>query len=89
MCELLGMSARYPTDLATSLDLLRPRGGQIGPHADGWGTAFFDDCAARIFKEPIPAFESGCLDFLRGYDLRSRMVIAHIRKANPPVVGRS
>jgi len=41
MCELLGMSARQPTDLSHSLSLLRPRGGEIGPHADGWGVAFF------------------------------------------------
>lgn len=89
MCELLGMSARYPTDVATSLDLFRPRGGQIGPHADGWGLAFFEGTAARIFKEPVPAFESRCLEFLQGYGLKSGMVIAHIRKANPPVIGRS
>lgn len=37
MCELFGMSARHPTDVNHSLALLRPRGGEIGPHADGWG----------------------------------------------------
>jgi predicted glutamine amidotransferase len=30
MCELLGMSARHPTDVNHSLALLRPRGGEIG-----------------------------------------------------------
>ena len=58
MCELLGMSARRPTDVNHSLALLRPRGGEIGPHADGWGVAFFEDRAARVFKEPVPACES-------------------------------
>lgn len=89
MCELLGMSASYAADLATSLSLFRPRGGQIGPHADGWGLAFYEDHVARIFKEPIPASDSQCLAFLQGYDLTSHTVVAHIRKANPPGTGRS
>ena len=89
MCELLGMSASYPADLDTSLHLFRPRGGQIGPHADGWGLAFFDGRAARLFKEPAPAHESRCLEFLQGYGLKSRTVIAHIRRANPPEIGRA
>jgi len=89
MCELLGMSARYPSALDTSLALFRPRGGEIGPHADGWGLAFFDGRTARIYKEPIPASESQCLEFLQGYGLQSHTVIAHIRKANPPGVGRA
>ncbi len=58
MCELLGMSARNPTDVNHSLALLRPRGGELGPHADGWGVAFYEGRAARVFKEPIPAAES-------------------------------
>ncbi|QIT55262.1 hypothetical protein HC341_08625 [Aquisalimonas sp. 2447] len=89
MCELLGMSARYPSALDTSLELFRPRGGQVGPHADGWGLAFFEGRTARIYKEPIPASESQCLEFLQGYGLQSDTVIAHIRKANPPGVGRA
>ncbi|CAM3482893.1 class II glutamine amidotransferase [Halomonas lysinitropha] len=89
MCELLGMSARYPSALDTSLELFRPRGGEIGPHADGWGLAFFEGRTARLYKEPIPACESRCLAFLQGYELQSDMVIAHIRKANPPGVGRA
>lgn len=89
MCELLGMNARYPTELDTSLALFRPRGGEIGPHADGWGLAFFEERTARIYKEPIPACDSQCLAFLQGYGLQSDTVIAHIRKANPPGVGRA
>lgn len=89
MCELIGMSARHPTDVNHSLALLRPRGGEIGPHADGWGVAFFEGRAARIFKEPVPAAESRCLAFISEYDYQSTMVIGHIRKANPPRFGRS
>ncbi len=66
--------------MAERLPLLRPRGGEIGPHADGWGVAFYEGRAARIFKEPIPASQSRCLAFI---------VIGHIRKANPSHIGRT
>jgi glutamine amidotransferase len=89
MCELFGMSASYPTDVNHSLRLLIPRGGEIGPHADGWGVAFYEGPAARIFKEPVPAAESRCLAFISECEYLSRTVIAHIRKANPSTVGRS
>lgn len=37
MCELLGMSANTPTDLCFSFTGLTQRGGNTGPHSDGWG----------------------------------------------------
>lgn len=89
MCELFAMSASKATDVNRSLALLRPRGGEVGPHADGWGVAFYEGRAARIFKEPVPAAESRCLAFIAEYDFKSRMVIAHIRRANPEKVGRA
>lgn len=89
MCELFAMSASEPTDVNHSLALLRPRGGAIGPHADGWGVAFYEGRAARIFKEPVPAAESRCLAFITDYDFKSETVIAHIRKANPERFGRT
>lgn len=89
MCELFGMSASHVTDVNHSLALLKPRGGEIGPHADGWGVAFYEGRAARIFKEPVPAAESRCLAFITEYDFQSTTVIAHIRKANPEKIGRA
>lgn len=89
MCELFAMSSNQPTDVNHSLALLRPRGGALGPHADGWGVAFFEGRAARVFKEPMPAAESRCLAFIADYDFQSSMVIAHLRKANPARVGRA
>lgn len=89
MCELLGLSAKYETDVNHSLALLRPRGGEIGPHADGWGVAFYEGRAARVFKEPIPAADSRCLAFIAEYNYRSTVVIGHIRKANPPELSRA
>jgi predicted glutamine amidotransferase len=89
MCELFAMSADRPTDVGHSLSLLMPRGGKIGPHADGWGVAYYEGRAARIFKEPAPASESRCLALLANYDLKSTTVVAHIRKANPAIFGRA
>ena len=89
MCELFAMSADRPTDVGQSLSLLMPRGGKIGPHADGWGVAYYEGRAARIFKEPAPASESRCLALLADYDLKSTTVVAHIRKANPAIFGRA
>ena len=89
MCELLGMSARNPTDVNHSRALLRPRGGELGPHADGWGVAFYEGRAARVFKEPIPASESRCLEFIASHDYTSTIVVSHIRKANPAQIGRA
>lgn len=87
MCELLGMSALRATSVNHSLALFRPRGGEVGPHADGWGLAFYEGRAARVFKEPIPAAESRCLGFIAEYDFQSPVVIGHIRKVNPAAVG--
>ena len=89
MCELFGMSARFPTDVNRSLALLRPRGGDIGPHSDGWGVAFYEGRAARVFKEPVPAAQSGCLAFMSDYGFQSNLVIGHIRRANPEKFGRT
>lgn len=89
VCELLGLSALRPTDVNRSVALLRPRGGEIGPHGDGWGLAFYEGRAARVFKEPIPAAESRCLALIAQYDFRSTIVIGHIRKANPPQFARA
>lgn len=89
MCELFGMSANRPTDVNRSLALLRPRGGEIGPHSDGWGVAFYEGRAARIFKEPVPAAESRCLAFISDYGWQSHIVVGHIRRANPARFGRS
>ncbi len=83
------MSARHPTQLMRSLALLRPRGGAIGPHSDGWGLAFYEGRAARVFKEPAPASESRCFASIAEQDYRSTMVIGHIRKANPSRFGRT
>jgi predicted glutamine amidotransferase len=58
MCELLAMSVSRPVEIGTYLARLTPRGGKTGPHADGWGVAYYEGRAARIFKDAAPAAES-------------------------------
>ena len=89
MCELLAMSANRPAEVGRYLSRLIPRGGRTGPHADGWGVAYYEGRAARVFKDPAPAAESRFLAMLAQHPFRSTAVIAHIRLANPAVFGRA
>lgn len=83
MCELFGLSANRPTDLATSLALFRRRGGETADNPDGWGLAYRDGRAFVLHKEPRPAAVSPLFARL-GNAIRSDLVVAHVRKANPP-----
>ena len=84
MCELFGISSRYPTNVTFSLKVFGERGGHTGPHGDGWGIAYHEGRDFRIIKEPAPAFESPCLRFVENHDFRSEIVISHIRRATSP-----
>jgi len=81
MCELLAMSARFPTTIHLSLGELARHGGETGPHRDGWGVGFIQDGDASVIREPAAASESQWVPFLRTHDLRSAIVLAHIRRA--------
>jgi predicted glutamine amidotransferase len=89
MCELLAMSASRPAEVGDYLSRLMARGGKTGPHADGWGVAYYEGRAARIFKEPAPAAESRLLAMLAEDSFKSTALIAHIRLANPSIFGRA
>jgi glutamine amidotransferase len=82
MCELLGMSANVPTDIRFSFAGLMRRGGETGPHADGWGVAFHEGRGCRAFHEAAPSATSPLARFLREHPIRSRNVVAHVRRAN-------
>jgi glutamine amidotransferase len=82
MCELLGMSANVPTDLRFSLTGLIRRAGDTGRHGDGFGVAFHADDGCRLFHDPAPGAQSPLAAFLRDHPIRSRIAIAHIRRAN-------
>lgn len=82
MCEILGMSANVPTDIVFSFTGLIRRGGETGPHKDGWGIAFYEDKGLRLFHDPEEGSRSKIAAFLQSYPIRSTIVISHIRKAN-------
>ncbi len=82
MCELLGMSANVPTDICFSFAGLLKRGGEKGPHKDGWGITFYEGKGCRTFKDPQPCSYSPIAKVVQDYPIKSQAVIAHIRQAN-------
>ena len=82
MCELLGMSANVPTDICFSFTGLMQRGGNTGPHRDGWGITFYEGKGFRTFKDPNPSCESKIADLVQNYPIKSQAVVSHIRQAN-------
>jgi len=80
------MSANVPTDIRFSFAGLARRGGDTGPHRDGWGIAFYEGRAARFFHDPEPSAKSEIARFVGAHPIKSRTVIAHIRQANSGAV---
>lgn len=87
MCQLLGMNCNTPTDITFSFRGFSQRAGRTDHHADGWGIAFFEGKGLRHFVDHLPASESPVADLVRRYPIRSRNVIAHIRKATQGAIG--
>ena len=82
MCELLAMSANVPTDICFSFSGLMQRGGNTGPHKDGWGITFYEGKGCRNFKDPMPSASSPIARLVTEYPIKSELVICHIRQAN-------
>lgn len=82
MCELLGMSANVPTDICFSFTGLMQRGGETGPHRDGWGIAFYEGKGMQAFHDPAPSCESEIARLIKNHPIKSKTVISHIRQAN-------
>lgn len=82
MCELLGMSANTPTDLCFSFTGLTQRGGNTGPHADGWGVVFFEGKGIRTFHDSAASCASEVANLVQKLPIKSHTAICHIRQAN-------
>jgi len=82
MCELLAMSANVPTDICFSFTGLMQRGGNTGPHKDGWGITFYEGKGCRSFKDPKPSADSPIAELVTKYPMKSKSVVCHIRQAN-------
>jgi predicted glutamine amidotransferase len=81
MCQLLGMNCNVPTDIVFSFTGFARRGGHTDTHHDGWGIAFFEGAGVRHFVDHQAAVASPVAELIKRYPIKSKNVIAHIRKA--------
>jgi predicted glutamine amidotransferase len=86
MCQLLGMNCNTPTDIVFSFTGFALRGGHTDEHKDGWGIAFFEGKGVRHFVDHQAAVASPIAELIKRYPIKSKNVIAHIRKATQGVV---
>lgn len=82
MCELLAMSANTPTDLCFSFTGLTRRGGETGPHKDGWGVSFFEGKGVRSFHDADASASSRLAEVVQTHPIKSEVAVCHIRQAN-------
>ena len=81
MCQLLGMNCNVPTDIVFSFTGFASRGGSTDHHNDGWGIAFFEGAGVRHFVDHEAAAASPIAQLIKRVPIKSKNVIAHIRKA--------
>ncbi|MBC7500937.1 MAG: class II glutamine amidotransferase [Herminiimonas sp.] len=81
MCQLLGMNCNVPTDIVFSFTGFATRGGRTDNHNDGWGIAFFEGAGVRHFVDYEAAVASPIAELIKRCPIKSKNVIAHIRKA--------
>jgi predicted glutamine amidotransferase len=81
MCQLLGMNCNVPTDIVFSFTGFATRGGHTDSHNDGWGIAFFEGTGVRHFVDYQSAHSSPIAELIKKCPIKSKNVIAHIRKA--------
>jgi predicted glutamine amidotransferase len=75
------MNCNVPTDIVFSFTGFAQRGGRTDSHHDGWGIAFFEGAGVRHFVDHQAAIDSPVAELIKRYPIKSRHVIAHIRKA--------
>ena len=90
MCQLLGLNCNHPTDATFSFSGFTRRAGITDHHSDGWAIAFFEGQpearGLRHWVDHLPASSSPVAELLSRYPIKSRNLIAHIRKATQGVV---
>lgn len=75
------MNCNVPTDIVFSFTGFAMRGGRTDTHHDGWGIAFFEGAGVRYFVDHQSAVASPVADLIKRFPIKSKNVIAHIRKA--------
>ena len=78
MCQLLGMNANTPTDVMFSFTGFATRAEE---HKDGFGIAFFEGAGVRLLVDAQSARTSPVAEMVRRFPIKSRNIVAHIRKA--------
>ncbi|CCF22132.1 Glutamine amidotransferase, class-II (plasmid) [Pseudorhizobium banfieldiae] len=81
MCELLGMSSNQRATTRLSLTKLAAHSAPPTSIKDGWGVGYYEGDDVRLVKGVEPASESDWVRFVENQDIRSALVMAHIRKA--------
>ena len=81
MCELLGVSSDQPLQLDFEWDEFSRHGSLGGGNPDGWGVGYYRGRDVAIFREPRPAADSDCSEFLGTCAPASAIVVAHVRRA--------
>lgn len=81
MCELLGLSSNVPATVNVSLPKLAEHGRVSGTYNDGWGVGYYEGADVRLMKDSAAVGDSEWIQFIASHNLRSRLVIAHTRKA--------
>ena len=54
---------------------------ESGTYNDGWGIGFYEGSDVRLIKDSAAVGDSEWIQFIANHNLRSRLVIAHTRKA--------
>jgi len=81
MCQLMGMSCNNRAATTFSFTGFSARGGRTSDHVDGWGIAFYDGHGCRVFQDEQPASASPLAEYVRSHPIKSKVVVAHVRKA--------
>lgn len=81
MCELFALSGSLATTTTLSMERLARRGDRSGHLSDGWGIGFYDGPDVRLFREPEPAGDSVWVRFIAERQIRSHLVMSHLRHA--------
>jgi glutamine amidotransferase len=81
MCELFGMSGKWPATVNFSLMKFAEHGGHTGPHQDGWGIGYYAGRDVRLIKEAEAAADSEWVRFVMDHAIRTPLAIAHVRRA--------
>ncbi len=81
MCQIFALNSNTPSAVTFSFTGLSARGGVTGDHVDGFGLAFHEGRACRLFIDEQRASDAALAGFLRHHPIRARTVLAHVRKA--------